>query len=71
MKKYNNEVKVESILCGNFSITKAGVKKDMHRYTSENSLSTHFILGKDLEPNIYEKLSDDTKNTIELVKKIK
>jgi len=81
MKRYKNEVKVESVLCGNFSITKAGVKKDMHRYTSENSLrnalsylitvlSTHFILGEDLEPNIYEKLSDDAKNTIELVKKL-
>ena len=50
----------------------------MHRYTSENVLqnallylisvlSTYFILGEDLEPNIYEKLSDDVKNTIELV----
>jgi len=81
MNRYMNEVKVSSILDGRFSVTNAGIKKDMHRYTSENSLrnalnyavavlSTHFILGEELEKNIYNNLSDDAKSTIEMVRKL-
>ena len=55
-----NEIKVLSILDGGFSITKAGIKKDMRRNTSENSscnvlnytkaiLSAHFVLDEELE----------------------
>ena len=57
------------------------MQKDHHRHTSENSLRntlnyavavlcTHFVLGEELQKNEYDKLSDDAKKTIELVKKL-
>ena len=81
MTRYMNEIKVASVIDGRFSVTKAGIKKDKLRYTSENSLrnalsyaiavlSTHFIAGEELEPQIYDKLSDDARSTIELSKKL-
>ena len=81
MDRYMTEIKVSSVLDRGFSATKAGIKKDMHRYTSENSLrnalhyatavlSTHLIVGEELEKNAYENLSDDAKSTIEMVKKL-
>ena len=78
---YLSKVKVASALWGRISVTKSGVSKDMNRYTSENSLrnilsytiillSTHFILGDKLEDHICDKLSNNAKNTIELVIKL-
>ena len=57
------------------------MQKDHHRCTSENSLRnalnyavaalcTHFIVGEELEENEYNKLSNNAKSTIKLVKKI-
>ena len=62
-------------------MTKDGMQKDHHRCTSEKSLlnalnyavavlCTHFIVGEALEENECDKLSDDAKITIELVKKL-
>ena len=71
-ERYKNEVKVESVLSSNFSIMKAGVKKICIGIRNVLSylvavLSTHFIIGKKLKSNIYEKLIYNTKNTIDLV----
>ena len=62
-------------------MTKVGVKKDMNKHRSENSLynalsyaiavvSTYFIIGEELEDWTCKKWSDDVKNTIELVKRL-
>ena len=53
----------------------------MNRHTSENALrnaltyaiavmSTHSIIGDELEYHTHDKLSDDAKNTIELLKRL-
>ena len=81
MTRYINEIKVESVMDGRFSVTKAEIKKDKLRYTSESSLhnalsyaiavlSMHFVASKELEPQIYDKLSNNAKSTIELAKKL-
>ena len=79
--RYMSKIKVESAIDSRFSVTKARIKKDKLRYTSENSLcnvllyaiavlSAHFVAGEELESQIYDKLSDDAKSTIELTKKV-
>ena len=81
MSRYLNEVKVASALEGGISVAKVCVKKRMNRHTSENALcnaltyaiavmSTHSIIGDELEYHTHDKLSDDAKNTIELLKRL-
>ena len=81
MGRYLTEVKVASALDGGFSITDKVINKTMVRYTSENSirnvlscavavLSTHFVIGEELDSKIFDSLSEDAKKTIELTKKL-
>ena len=81
MTRYMSEIKVEIVMDGRFSVTKAGIKNDKLRCNSKNSLhnalsyaiavlSAHFVASEELEPQIYNKLSNDTKSIIELIKKL-
>ena len=81
MKRYQNEVKLQSVLSGQLSIVTSTTNKSMIHCMSKHSLRnavcyviavlcSHFVIGEEMNKNNYKLLSDDTKNTIKLVKKL-
>ena len=81
MKRYQNKVKLQSVLSGQFSVITSATNKSMILCTSKYSLRNAlcyaiavlhslFMIGKEMNENDYKLLLDDAKNTIKLVKKL-